>query len=241
MKLPEKWSDVTLEAFVEISLIDKGIGTHNYNSETLAILTDEPLDTIEDLEIEQLNAYVKELKWATSQPHARYRHTLLGMNIKPFSKLTLFDYIDLDHYFTDNYIGNLPKICAILYRATKKNEWGVDETEPYDYDIEARAELFLDLPITDMYGIVAEFLKFREKFLDNYKNLFGEPDANEDLTDLDPDELKEVEHEQRSAKWSWEYTIFNLTNGDITKSEAVGKLPLVYVFNILAMKKELDI
>jgi hypothetical protein len=32
-----------------------------------------------------------------------------------------------------------------------------------------------------------------------------------------------------------------LTNGDITKSDKIGVLPLVYVFNILSMKKELDI
>ena len=35
--------------------------------------------------------------------------------------------------------------------------------------------------------------------------------------------------------------IYGLTNSDITKSEAVGSLPLTYVFNMLGMKKELDI
>ena len=35
--------------------------------------------------------------------------------------------------------------------------------------------------------------------------------------------------------------LYGLTNGDITKTEAVGALPLTYVFNVLGMKKELNI
>jgi len=52
---------------------------------------------------------------------------------------------------------------------------------------------------------------------------------------------KEIEKEQQSAKWSWELMIYSLSKGDITKSDKIGALPLVYVFNVLGMKKELDI
>ena len=77
-----------------------------------------------------------------------------------------------------------------------------------------------------------------------YKNLFGE--AEEELTaddkaTMEPEEIKEVEKEVKNNKWSWERMIYGLTDGDITKSEAVGALPLTYVFNMLGMKKELDI
>jgi hypothetical protein len=88
-------------------------------------------------------------------------------------------------------------------------------------------------------------MKYREDFLKKYENLFS-GDLDEDLSDeerreLDPEEVKEIEKEQAQAKWSWEQTIYGLTNGDITKSDKVGNLPLIYVFNILSMKKELDI
>jgi hypothetical protein len=166
------------------------------------------------------------------------------MQIKPLAKLCLFEYIDLDYYFNNNYHTNLDKICAILYRQSNVNEWGEVVLEPYEYDINVRADKFLDLPITEVYGIVAEFLKFKENFLDVYSNLFNE--AEDELTEddkaaMEPDEIKEVEAEVKINKWSWERMIYGLTNGDITKTEAVGALPLTYVFNILGMKKELDI
>ena len=244
MYLPKKWSNISLEQFIEISEIDKEQGANGYNSDLLAIVTDMSYDEVDELDIDEMVQMVADMKWANTQPSKQYKHELLGMKIKPLSKLCLFEYIDLDYYFNDNYHTNLDKICAILYRQTKVNEWGEVVLETYDYDINVRAEKFLDLPITDVYGIVAEFLKFRENFLDVYKNLFGEAEEEltaEDKAAMEPEEIKEVEAEVKNNKWSWERMIYGLTDGDITKSEAVGALPLTYVFNMLGMKKELDI
>ena len=244
MLLPKQWSDITLDQFIEINQIDKDQGANGFNSDLLAIVTDMTYDEIDELDLDDMVQMVDDMKWSNTQPSKQYKHELLGMKVKPLSKLCLFEYIDLDYYFNDNYHTNLDKICAILYRQTKVNEWGEVVLETYDYDIHLRADKFLDIPITDVYGIVSEFLKFRENFLDVYKNLFGE--AEEELTaddkaTMEPEEIKEVEKEVKNNKWSWERMIYGLTDGDITKSEAVGALPLTYVFNMLGMKKELDI
>lgn len=243
--LPKQWNQVTLEQFIEFNQIDKEQGAYYYNSEALSILSNEPIDVIEDLDVDELNELIQENKWCSSEPSKRYKHEVLGMKFKPFNKLTLYEYIDLDYFFNDNYITNLDKVCAICYRQTKLNEWGDEIFEPYDFDCKARADKFHDLPITDVYGIIHEFIKYREDFLKNYENLFsGELDeelSEEERRELDPDEVKEIEKEQTLAKWSWEQTIYGLTKGDITKSDKVGALPLIYVFNILSMKKELDI
>jgi len=243
--LPKQWNQVTLEQFIEFSGIKREQGAYHYNSEALSILSNEPMEVIEDLDVDEMAELVAEAKWCTSEPSKIYKHELFGMKFKPFSKLTLYEYIDLDYFFTDNYITNLDKVCAICYRNTKINEWGNEILEPYEFDCNIRAEKFLDLPITDVYGIVHEFLKYRDTFLKNYENLFsGELDeelSNEERNNMDAEEIKEIEKEQAQSKWSWEQTIYGLTNGDITKSEKVGALPLIYVFNILSMKKELDI
>jgi hypothetical protein len=244
MYLPKKWSNISVEQFIEISQIDKEQGANSYNSELISIVTDMTYDEVDELDLDEMVQMVNDMKWSNTQPSKQYKSELLGMRIKPLSKLCLFEYIDLDYYFNDNYHTNIDKICAILYRQSKVNEWGEVVLETYDYDIHIRAEKFLDLPITEVYGIVAEFLKFRENFLDVYKNLFGE--AEEELTAddkaaMEPEEIKEVEAEVKNNKWSWERMIYGLTDGDITKSEAVGALPLTYVFNMLGMKKELDI
>ena len=244
MCLPKQWSDITLEQFIEISQIDKDQGANGYNSDMLAILTEMSYDEIDELDLDEMIKMVAQFKWSTSQPSKQYKHELLGMKINPMSKLCLFEYIDLDYYFNNNYHTNLDKICAILYRQSNVNEWGEVVLEPYEYDINVRADKFLDLPITEVYGIVAEFLKFKENFLDVYSNLFNE--AEDELTEddkaaMEPDEIKEVEAEVKINKWSWERMIYGLCNNDLTKSDKIGSLPLTYVFNMMGMKKELDI
>jgi len=244
MYLPKKWSNISLEQFIEISQIDKEQGANAYNSELISIVTDMTYDEVDELDLDDMVQMVADMKWSNTQPSKQYKHELLGMQIKPLAKLCLFEYIDLDYYFNDNYHTNLDKICAILYRQSKVNEWGEVVLEPYDYDISIRAEKFLDLPITDVYGIVSEFLKFKDNFLDVYSNLFNEAEeelTEDDMAAMEPEEIKEVEKEVKENKWSWERMIYGLTNGDITKTEAVGALPLTYVFNMLGMKKELDI
>ena len=243
--LPKSWSDITLEQFIEISEIDKVQGAYYYNSEMIAIICNEPSEAIEDMDIDDLLKLVAQCKWSTSQPPNKYKTELLGMKVKPFNKLCLYEYIDLDYYFTNNYITNLANICGILYRQTKINEWGEEIIEPYEYDCTIRADKFLDLPITDVYGIINEFLKFRENFLNTYKNLFNgeEPPelSEEQKEELTPEELKEEEADKKDAKWSWERMVYGLCNNDLTKSDKIGGLPLTYVFNMLGMKKELDI
>jgi hypothetical protein len=245
IQLPKQWSQVTLEQYIEFNKIAKDQGAYYYNSEALSILSNEPMEVIEDLDVDELTQLIKDNKWCASEPSKRYKHEMLGMKFKPFSKLTLYEYIDLDYYFVNDYIGNLANICAICYRQTRVNEWGEEILEPYDFDCTLRAEKFYDLPITDVYGVLHEFIKYRDTFLKNYENLFsGELDeelSNEERNNMDAEEVKEIEKEQAQAKWSWEQTIYGLTKGDITKSEKVGALPLIYVFNILAMKKELDL
>jgi hypothetical protein len=245
MLLPKQWSDISLEQFIEISEIDKTQGVNAYNSDMLAIITEMSYDEIDELDIDEMTKIVDEMKWVLSQPSKLYKSELLGMKVKPFNKLCLYEYIDLDYYFTNNYITNLANICAILYRQTKINEWDEEIIEPYDYDCTIRADKFLDLPITDVYGIINEFLKFRDNFLNTYKNLFNAEElpelSQEEKEELTPEELKEEEDSKKDSKWSWERMIYGLCNNDLTKSEAVGALPLTYVFNMLGMKKELDI
>jgi hypothetical protein len=243
--LPKQWNDVTVEQFIEFNKIDASQGSYHYNSEALSILSDLPIEDIEELDVDEMRQLIKDNKWCKSEPSKRYKHELLELKLKPFNKLCLYEYIDLDYYFGQNYIENLANVCAILYRNTKLNEWGDEVMEPYDFDCTIRADKFLDLPITDVYGLIHEFLKFRDDFLKKYENLFmGEADdplTNEEKAELDPEEIKEIEKEQQSAKWSWELMIYSLSKGDITKSDKIGALPLVYVFNVLGMKKELDI
>jgi hypothetical protein len=245
LKLPQSWSQVTLEQFIEIGKIDKTQGAYHYNSEALSILADVNIEEIEELEIDELNALIKEVNWYSNQPPNRYQEEVLGMKLKPFGKLELYEWIDLEHLFTSDYIDNLDKICAIMYRKVRLNEWEEEVMEPYDFDLSNRAEQFLDLPITYIYGIINEFIKFRKHFYETYRNLFGDVDdteiSEEEKAKLTKEELDDIEAEKKASKWSWEQMIYNLCNGDLTKAEKLGKLKLIFVFNMIGMKKELNI
>jgi hypothetical protein len=99
MLLPKQWSDITLDQFIEINQIDKDQGANGFNSDLLAIVTDMTYDEINELDIDELIKLVAQFKWSNAQPSKQYKHELLGMKVKPLSKLCLFEYIDLDYYF----------------------------------------------------------------------------------------------------------------------------------------------
>jgi hypothetical protein len=138
-------------------------------------------------------------------------------------------------------VEELPTIAAILYRQTKLNEWNETITEPYEYDPRNRKELFMEVGITQIYGIVTSFLEYKSNFEETYANLFKPDLSDEDIDDLDEETKREIAEEERLDKFSWERLIYSLTDGDITKTDKVLNLSVVYVFNVLSMKKALDI
>ena len=116
------------------------------------------------------------------------------------------------------------------------SEWGHTKVEPYEYNAIERGEEFLERPITDVYGIIKEFLDFQNTFEETYSPLF-EPEFDPD-EDIEPDEEDKLEEEKK--KFSWEHFIYNLCNGDLTKSDAVLNLGLIYTFNMLAMRNTFE-
>jgi hypothetical protein len=43
------------------------------------------------------------------------------------------------------------------------------------------------------------------------------------------------------SKWSWEKLLYDLSNQDLTKIDAVTDLNLIFVFNMLSMVEELQL
>jgi hypothetical protein len=159
--------------------------------------------------------------------------------LKPFSKLTLGEFIDLEYYFSNNYLDNFCHILALLYRRTSKNVYGDDIIEPYEYSPKDRLDWYLDYPITDVYGIIPEYLKYRENFTNTYTNLLIDVVPDDEVLE-DADEIKEQKREQEKQKFAWESTIMALCNDDLSKFNSILNMSVVLVFNILGMKKTLD-
>jgi len=240
LNLPKHWSQITIEQFIEIRSLNIEDGTLQHNTELLSILSDLPLEHFDDMELDELQDITKELTWMNSEPSKRYQHQLGKFKLKPFVDITLGEFITLEGFVTDDYIKNLRNICAILYRKTSIDEWGNVITEPYIFKSSERVHLFDDYPITSVFGLIPEYLQFRQSFLDSHANLMTESFDDDEEID-DPEERKEKEQEMKSSKWGWEQLIWTMSNGDLSKFDAITDTKLVLIFNFLAMRKELEI
>jgi len=241
MKLPSSWDDILVDQYIELRGLDNELPYFDLMLETISIVTDTDIDELEELSFNELVAIEKKLVWLTSEPSKNVTQTIDKYHYKGLDNLTLGEFIDLNHYFSENFVEELPTIAAILYRQTKLNEWNETIIEPYEYDPRNRRDLFMEVGIVQIYGIITSFLEYKSNFEETYANLFKPDLSDEDTDGLDEETKRDIAEEERLDKFSWERLIYSLTDGDITKTDKVLNLSVVYVFNVLSMKKALDI
>lgn len=250
LNLPKNWSEVTVEQFQELTAIKlQALSQVELATEEIALLADIAPDDeqIEDMEVEELFKLMNTVKWVNSDPSNNVDIKIGDYEAKSFNKLNLGEFIDLEHYFSLNYVEHLHTICAILYKRSKVDEWGNIIIEPYVYDVEKRSKEFLDIAVNRVWGIVQMYIDWKKDFTTTYGPLFEDEkfDQIDDEEKLDPTEVaeikKEIEEEKAKSKWSWESMLWNLSSGDVTKYEKLFDQPIVLVFNVLSMRKSLNI
>ena len=209
--------------------------------ETISIVTDTDIDELEELSFTELIDIEKKLTWLTSEPSKNITKQIGNKKFIGFDNLTLGEFIDLNHYFSENFVTNLPTICGILYRQQKTNEWNELITEPYEYDPRNRADLFTEVGIVQVYGIIGTFLEYKSNFEETYSTLFKPDLSDEDIDDLDEETKKDIEEEERLDTFSWERLIYSICQDFNTTPEQTLNMSVIFVFNMLSMKKALNI
>jgi hypothetical protein len=71
-------------------------------------------------------------------------------------------------------------------------------------------------------------LGFRERIIEQYDELFGEQQGGTDYT----------ESAQFSQRWGWYQSIYALAKGDVTRFDAVTRLPLHQCLTYLTFEKQ---
>ena len=243
MSLPKSWSEIDVFQYKEVRDLYSIEEVFSREIEILATLADINSEDIEDLDIEEVTVMLADIKYINSEPSKNFKRQLNDYYYKPLDKLTIGEYIDLEFYFSIDYNKHIGHIASILYRQKSTNEWGVTIYEPYAFSPRDRHELFDEYKINDIYGIIPEFIAFRENFMETYGNLFHDNTAEDDdeVRPTNSEEAKEIQQEKSQLKWGWERLIYSLCNEDLTKFEEVTNLPLIMTFNMLAMKKELNL
>lgn len=241
MNLPRNWNEVTVNQWLELNTIDQ----LEYNSvflqtiESLSILSDTDPEELEDLDPEELIDLARKVSFIQREPSNKPKELVKGLMLKPLDRLTLGEFIDLEHYAMQ-FVQNFDILLSILYKRWKTDEWGNLIFEPYSYSIMSRKLLFHEVSINDVYGAVKNYIDYSNDFKKRYENLFNPVIEDED-TELDEDDLKAEAEEKVFSKWSWEKLLYDLSNQDLTKIDAVTDLNLIFVFNMLSMVEELQL
>lgn len=245
--IPSSWDEVYLDQYVAIQNINSNSSFFERQIEILSILTDTLPDDErwEDMDFLEVNNIIKNLHWLKMEPSKSFKKEIdnkryIGLNILSFG-----EWLDLEHLFGENYLDNLPTICSILYRRYETNKWNKIEYIPYDLiDYEEDSKAFKDIKINDIYGIISEYLSFKETITKTYENIFEpnfEKETQEEIDNFNEEEKQMYDAEQTNLKWGWERVLYNLANQDITKIEEITRLPLIFVLNNISMKKSLNL
>lgn len=255
LQIPKSWADVTVGQFVELNSIelDQHQTSFSVVLEKLSILTNTSSDDDlwEEMRVDDLRKIVSNCNFLLKNPSTTLRRKICNDKyiLIDFMQMKLGEFIDVDFYQKDGQEKNMHKIFAILFRRYKVGEWGEIIMEPYSLiNLEERSEEFINLPIEEVIGAINSFNEFKNNFLTAFQPLF-EPNIDEDesipLEDMDEISRQEYEEdlkqEEKNRKWSWTKFCFELSGRDFIKLEKVYDLGLVHTFNILAMKKDLNL
>jgi len=263
--LPKNWADIKVYQFQELndlklqSIEDDDMSSVDFLMNKISIILDIPIDDeLLDFEFDELFDIAEKVQWINQKPPTN-ANNIIKLNEQSYhlielNQLTLGEFIDLEHFFAEDYHKNLPIICSILYKKQKKDEWNNTIIEPYIYDVYQRAKLFEDIEIQKVYGIIDMYLRFKKIIIDTYKSIFSndddeqKPKTEEELPNPEKESalekkrrIEEEQQEENNRKYSWEKMIYQISNGDIIQGKKIFDLKLIYVLNQVSMKQAFEI
>lgn len=245
--IPSNFDEVTLEKWLEIEELKKeDLPIFNFNLEALTILSES--DEWDNMDVEELYIHFNKINFIHLPLPTSYNNEIKGYKVNDFNKITLGQWIDLDEYIKN---FNPLNIITTLYQKYSVDGFGNYSFEPYVYLKENRYQDFMEIPLTHVYGVITSFNQYRDRVLNAYTQLFDlEEDgeftpSDEEKIILSNEEIeiirKEIEQEKEKQKFSWQNLLYHLVNGDLTKIEKVLELPVLFVFNMLIMKKKFNL
>lgn len=252
------WKTVTVSAYQDIvEIFEKNkLPKDELDIKLISYLKDLPEDEIENYSIEDFRNLIKEIAFCYTQPTTTPNNSVKTKAgelflIEDLFGITVGEYIDLESFFSNGFVKNLPIICSILYRQKTNQEPLLykDSFEEYGDWIYIRAELFEDLPIDTVYGVIPKYIAFKKKFEESFDSLVVSDSDELEVEEIPVQEsysdkaerIKEEEESNNRNKFGWDYFIWELSRLNNCTFEQATKIPLLQAFGLHALKQTFKI
>ena len=234
-KLINKWEDVTIETYSKLMTFTNGTKSSEA-LETLTELSNIPKELLKQLELKHIVLMLEKLSHLQSQEDTTLKNIIEIDGVRygfhpDFDEMTLGEYADIESFIKSGADKHLPEIMAVLYRPIKEEVDGVYTIEAYDGNIKIRTEIMRKMSATQVHSALF-FVSFQQRIQNDYAIIFDRSaSGNEDA----------IASESFADKWSWFGVMYRLTNADISKLDAITRLPLLECLTWLSYETDLNL
>jgi hypothetical protein len=219
LRIP-KWDKITVEMYQYINEINEtDMDQIDKILFTMAFLTgksEQEFDKINKYKFAQLQRQFKQrFEQLNMQGKERERIKDLKFNFD-ICKVTLGQFIEVQHFYKKNYLNNLHLIAASFSTCDKLSH------------VE-RADKILKMSLLPVLYNVTKFLEVIKKLSDQYSGLFG-------IEDMEQEDLKPLSN-GFNEQYGWIYSAKKVAEFEGIKLDEAYDLPIIQAFNDLSYLK----
>jgi hypothetical protein len=163
-KLIDKWEDVTIETYSKLMTFTNGTKSSEA-LETLTELSNIPKELLNQLELKHIVLMLEKLSHLQSQEDTTLKNIIEINGVEygfmpDLDSISLGQYADIETFIKNGIDKNLPELMAVLYSPIKLKKNDIYIIEPYDGDIQLRAEEMKQMSATQVHSALVFFYHF---------------------------------------------------------------------------------
>jgi hypothetical protein len=219
LRIP-KWDKITVEMYQYINEINESemdkIDKVLFSMAFLVGKSEQEFDKINKYKFAQLQRQFKQ-RFEQLNMQGKERERIKGLNFNfDIRKVTLGQFIEVQHFYKNNYLNNLHLIAASFSTCDKLSH------------VE-RADKILKMPLLPVLYNVTKFLEVIKKLSDEYSGLFG-------IEDMEQEDLKPLSN-GFNEQYGWIYSAKKVAEFEGIKLDEAYDLPIIQAFNDLSYLK----
>ena len=143
-KLISKWSEVTLEKWLQLIDLETGSKTKEAE-ETIAALSDIPKQLIKELSIKDVAVIMSRIAELQQEQNSSLKRIVKINGVEygfmpELDSISLGQYADIEMFIKNGIEANLPELMAVLYAPITEKKNDIYTIAAYDGDIRMRTE-----------------------------------------------------------------------------------------------------